>query len=602
MRVLDVSCVSMLALAAISLGCGDDGSDAVDAAPTDGTHDGGLPTLAELTPEWNELRPGGDTICGDGTPWAFYARRGTVNRVLIEYQGGGGCWNEQTCFTDQRAVIALRLEPDLIDEAANAGMHDHGDARNPFRDWHHVIISYCTADQHWGDAVRQYGTHTFHHKGAVNAQAALDWVFANIPAPERAFVTGHSAGAYGAVLGAAIVAHQYPNTAVFQLGDSGVGANGPTSIQPVIAQWNVLAHYPAYLGGDPLQMQDLNDLYLQVARAFPQLRLSEVTSAFDIDQGDNYAYLGGSGGTRGWSADARAALAELDAAIPAFSAYRSPGWHHGITNHLEFHTLATGELTVADWVASLMGDQVPASVDCGADCGGTLYGDHGAPEEWACLATPPPPPVPEVATAHVVFRLTRPGGAPAPGVAVQACQATDHDCAAPVSTGVTDPLGAVELALPTGTRGFDGFLMTRGDGSFVDRFFFRPPVRRSHHPFLLRPTWEHTTAAQVAAMGVAFGVAADPAKGAMTIGTSDCANGVTAQATVRVDGRAPDGYWDPTRGLNPTSGVLYYWVNLEPGVHAAVATRTSDGAPIASASLYVGAGSMTQVFALGPGY
>ena len=42
--------------------------------------------------------------------------------------------------------------------AANqpSGFYDHDNAENPFKDWYHVIIPYCTGDIHWGDAVTTY--------------------------------------------------------------------------------------------------------------------------------------------------------------------------------------------------------------------------------------------------------------------------------------------------------------------------------------------------------------------------------------------------------------------------------------------------------------
>ena len=65
---------------------------------------------------------------------------------------------------------------------------------NPFKDWHHVYIPYCTADIHWGDAERTYENEgqafTIRHKGGVNTRAVLSWVYENVPSPEKVFVTG----------------------------------------------------------------------------------------------------------------------------------------------------------------------------------------------------------------------------------------------------------------------------------------------------------------------------------------------------------------------------------------------------------------------------
>src|SRR5687768_15826477 len=55
------------------------------------------PTLPTLAPGWTEFLPGGETICSRGTPYAYYVRPGTVNRVVIDFIGGGACWNQLTC-------------------------------------------------------------------------------------------------------------------------------------------------------------------------------------------------------------------------------------------------------------------------------------------------------------------------------------------------------------------------------------------------------------------------------------------------------------------------------------------------------------------------
>src|SRR6185295_12037685 len=31
-------------------------------------------------------------VCMNGTPYAYFVKRGTVNNLLIYYQGGGACW------------------------------------------------------------------------------------------------------------------------------------------------------------------------------------------------------------------------------------------------------------------------------------------------------------------------------------------------------------------------------------------------------------------------------------------------------------------------------------------------------------------------------
>ena len=49
---------------------------------------------------------------------------------------------------------------DIVDQVGGTGrgIYDDTDPRNPFGDWYHVFIPYCTGDLHWGDAVATYGS------------------------------------------------------------------------------------------------------------------------------------------------------------------------------------------------------------------------------------------------------------------------------------------------------------------------------------------------------------------------------------------------------------------------------------------------------------
>ena len=47
--------------------------------------------------QWERLEPGGATGCGRGSDFAFHFRAGTVNKLVIDFEGGGGCWDAVTC-------------------------------------------------------------------------------------------------------------------------------------------------------------------------------------------------------------------------------------------------------------------------------------------------------------------------------------------------------------------------------------------------------------------------------------------------------------------------------------------------------------------------
>ena len=87
--------------------------------------------LPALNPGWNELDPGDGTICARGTKYSFFARPGTVNKVVIDFMGGGACWNEGTCsyagalFSDDMDWMR-----DLVDADEFEGVYDLTDPQN----------------------------------------------------------------------------------------------------------------------------------------------------------------------------------------------------------------------------------------------------------------------------------------------------------------------------------------------------------------------------------------------------------------------------------------------------------------------------------------
>ena len=56
-----------------------------------------IPMQPELDPGWNEFNPGGETSCARDTPFAYWATLGTENKIVVDFFGGGACWNDTTC-------------------------------------------------------------------------------------------------------------------------------------------------------------------------------------------------------------------------------------------------------------------------------------------------------------------------------------------------------------------------------------------------------------------------------------------------------------------------------------------------------------------------
>lgn len=130
-------------------------------------------------------------------------------RVLIEFLGGGACWDATTCQYNQKYLSFPDFMNDFIGlscseiQAAvrNRGQPIHmlcasdNDALHELQSYTMIVIPYCTQDVHSGDSQITYedGTTVYHH-GAHNVRAVLQYVFRNIPNPSHVFLTGCSAG------------------------------------------------------------------------------------------------------------------------------------------------------------------------------------------------------------------------------------------------------------------------------------------------------------------------------------------------------------------------------------------------------------------------
>jgi Pectinacetylesterase len=173
---------------------------------------------AEPEPRWVRLQPGGETSCARGGIYSFWVRRADPAKLVIFFQGGGGCWNAETCAPGSEWF------DDAVDEGDNPlyqrGIFDFDRPENPFRDWSFVFIPYCTGDLHTGTREFDWGVFTVRHFGRTNAEAALTRTFERFRDPRQVLVTGCSAGSVGAAVHAARVLATYRRADVAVLGDS----------------------------------------------------------------------------------------------------------------------------------------------------------------------------------------------------------------------------------------------------------------------------------------------------------------------------------------------------------------------------------------------
>lgn len=186
---------------------------------------------------WHTVDLGGATLSGDGSRYVIFVRKGESNNLLIQFSGGGACWDGFTAskpiafrrmllgYTRELRAYYFKSLSRLFPKAL-AGIADAGDAGNAFRDWNIVFIPYSTGDLHIGNTTNAYPhngkTRTVHHNGRNNCSAALAWVFDNFTDVGKVLVSGESSGAWGAAFYAPTVADHYAGKQIYCLSD-GVG-------------------------------------------------------------------------------------------------------------------------------------------------------------------------------------------------------------------------------------------------------------------------------------------------------------------------------------------------------------------------------------------
>ena len=189
---------------------------------------------AATLPSWIAVAGGPETGCSHGDDWAFMVRPGRADRLVVEFEGGGCCFDWDTCLLPiyTKTVSVDKKLSTLKTRGGIGGAHEG----NPITNWTHVFVPYCTGDAHMGNHTAAYGVH---HVGRVNFEFAMDWVHNNMGdlRPEVVFVTGESAGSVASYVLAPWVFERYPTARHVHLGDSYAPLFGVTGYNGGVKHW-----------------------------------------------------------------------------------------------------------------------------------------------------------------------------------------------------------------------------------------------------------------------------------------------------------------------------------------------------------------------------
>lgn len=156
----------------------------------------------------------------EGNTYHALFKKGSENKVMIYFAGGGVSINEQTARND--TYNTKMVQPDML---ANITMNMGGlgfeAEENPFHDWTVILFPYATGDFHCGTGEFSYTDKDgkqkiLYHNGYVNFTSAMDEILehAGIENSEAVIVTGYSAGGWGAsILANDVFTNYFPHAA-----------------------------------------------------------------------------------------------------------------------------------------------------------------------------------------------------------------------------------------------------------------------------------------------------------------------------------------------------------------------------------------------------
>lgn len=221
--------------------------------PTSGSIDITVQTGAKKSFNYN---PSCSNFTGTDPTYSFFVKRGTSSNLLVNFMGGGACWDNKNCLgadatrmyfpqLGSLSLINLAEASKLID----VGILNHNRSDNPFKDWNMVFIPYCTGDVFWGSNDATYSDpitgeqKVIRHRGFDNFLSVLKYIRENFPKEnmKQIFVTGQSAGGYGSIFNFPYIKETYnaSNNKVYTLGDSAEGISPSSYIVDVNNKWDI---------------------------------------------------------------------------------------------------------------------------------------------------------------------------------------------------------------------------------------------------------------------------------------------------------------------------------------------------------------------------
>jgi len=177
--------------------------------------------------------------CRDGSNTGVGIRIQNKKKLMIYINGGGACFNEETCASNPDHFNEESLM-NLVSGDGDPGIFSATDERNPVKDWSTIFIPYCTGDVHSGTLHNGRALDVSESQkfvGALNFKRVMEFIapYFEYHDVEEILLFGMSAGGYGVYVNFLEIQNFFPNKQVHVINDSGPLMNDdlafPTCLQ-----------------------------------------------------------------------------------------------------------------------------------------------------------------------------------------------------------------------------------------------------------------------------------------------------------------------------------------------------------------------------------
>src|SRR5262245_24516328 len=238
-------------------------------------------------------------FCGNGSPYKFFIRKTASPNMLFFFEGGGACWDYDTCSgragklgaanpngipDDYMKQFTAKYVSPLVN-GADPGLPFRSRTDLVTKDWNIVYLPYCTGDVHVGDRKVTYTDPTgqeppldVNHNCFWNTHVAVWLTHLLLPNIDNLLVAGFSAGGTAALAAYYVVRTGLSPRKSYLLNDSGPVYSTPGGSgfslplhQKIADAWGLATVFSRIPGFDPSDFGSINTL---VAQQFPADRLA----------------------------------------------------------------------------------------------------------------------------------------------------------------------------------------------------------------------------------------------------------------------------------------------------------------------------------------